>query len=71
MPVDCEHAIFNCKPLHVMAWLSIWTADQYAVRAINARRSIVGLKTERAFTHRKESWLDTRRIRLMRGESFF
>lgn len=55
----------------VMAWLSIWTADQYAVRAINARRSIAGLKAERAFTHRKESWLDTRRVRLMRGESFF
>lgn len=55
----------------VMAWLSIWTADQYAVRAINARRSIAGLKAERAFTLRKESWLDTRRVRLMRGESFF
>ncbi|MBU2857218.1 hypothetical protein HF289_10180 [Acidithiobacillus ferrooxidans] len=55
----------------VMAWLSIWTADQYAVRALNARRFIAGLKAERAFAHQKESWLDTRRIRLMRGESFF
>lgn len=55
----------------VMAWLSIWTADQYAVRAINARRSIAGLKAERVFAHQKGSWLDTRRIRLMRGESFF
>ncbi|MCR2830526.1 hypothetical protein NR402_09565 [Acidithiobacillus ferrooxidans] len=55
----------------VMAWLSIWTADQYAVRAINARRAVAGLKAERAFMHRKEGWLDTRRIRLMRGESFF
>ncbi len=55
----------------VMAWLGIWTADQYAVRAINARQSIAGLKADRAFTHRKESWLDSRRIRLMRGESFF
>ena len=55
----------------VMTWLSVWTADQYAVRAINARRSIAGLKAERAFAHRKESWLDTKRIRLMRGESFF
>ena len=55
----------------VMAWMSVWTADQYAVRALNARQSIAGLKAERAFTHQKESWLDTRRIRLMRGESFF
>ena len=55
----------------VMAWTSLWNADQYAVRALNARRSIAGLKAERAFTHKKESWLDTRRIRLMRGESFF
>jgi|GEM_PF-5065987 hypothetical protein len=56
---------------YVMAWMSLWTADQYSVRAINARQSIAGLKAERAFTHKKESWLDSRRIRLMRGESFF
>ena len=55
----------------MMAWMSLWNADQYAVRALNARRSIAGLKAERAFTHKKESWLDIRRIRLMRGESFF
>uniref|UniRef100_E6QNM4 Uncharacterized protein n=1 Tax=mine drainage metagenome TaxID=410659 RepID=E6QNM4_9ZZZZ len=55
----------------VMTWMSVWTADQYAVRALNARRSIAGLRAERAFAHKKESWLDTRRIRLMRGESFF
>lgn len=55
----------------VMTWMSVWTADQYAVRALNARQSIAGLKAERAFAHKKESWLDTKRIRLMRGESFF
>lgn len=55
----------------VMTWMSVWTADQYAVRALNARQSIAGLRAERAFAHKKESWLDTRRIRLMRGESFF
>ena len=55
----------------VMAWMSLSTADQYAVKALNARQSIAGLKAERAFAHKKESWLDTRRIRLMRGESFF
>jgi hypothetical protein len=55
----------------VMAWMSVWTGDQYAVRALKARQSIAGLRAERAFAHKKESWLDTRRIRLMRGESFF
>lgn len=54
-----------------MAWMSLSTADQYAVKALNARQSIAGLKAERTFVHKKESWLDTRRIRLMRGESFF